>query len=99
MRILQAIDGYPPPLLGGRDVHVQMLTQELARRGHEVEVVTLAGPEGARTEMDGDVVVHRMAGWSRALTRLYVDPRQPFHPTIPDPGLVRSLAALIRQKD
>lgn len=98
MRILQATDCYPPPLLGGRDVHVQMLTHELARRGHDVEVVTLSGRAGARVESDGDVPVHRVAGWSRALSRFYEDPSRIFHPTVPDPGLVLPLARLIRQR-
>jgi glycosyltransferase involved in cell wall biosynthesis len=98
MRILQAIDSYPPPLVGGRDLHVRMLAHELVRRGHEVEVVALAGPDGAHTEMDGDIPVHRITGWSRALSRFYANPEQPFHPTFPDPGVVRSLVDLIRQR-
>ena len=98
MRIIQATDCYPPPLTGGRDLHVRLLAHELARRGHEVEVVTLAGPNGARTEMDGEISVHRIAGWSRALSRFYADPQRPFHPTVPDPGMVHSLANLIRRR-
>jgi glycosyltransferase involved in cell wall biosynthesis len=98
MRILLATDCYPPPLIGGRDLQVQWLAHELARRGHDVEVVTLAGPAGARSETDGDVPVHRMAGWSRALSRFYANPEQPWHPTIPDPGMVHSLVELVRQR-
>ena len=98
MRIFQVTDGYPPPLTGGRDLHVRLLTHELARRGHEVEVATLAGPNGACTEMDDGIPVHRIEGWSRALSRFYADPERPFHPTVPDPGMVRSLADLIRQR-
>ncbi len=71
---------------------VRMLSHELVRRGHEVEAVSLAGPRGPRTELDGPVKVHRVAGWSRVLGRLYADPEKPFHPTLPDPGLVRVLA-------
>jgi glycosyltransferase involved in cell wall biosynthesis len=97
MRILQATDCYPPPLIGGRDLHVRMLAHELSGRGHEVQVVTLAGPEGPHAEMDGNIQVHRIAGWSRALSRFYVNPQKPFHPTVPDPGVVRSLARLIKQ--
>ena len=98
MRIMLATDCYPPPLVGGRDLQVQMLARELSRRGHDVEVITLAGIAGARTETDGDILVHRMAGWSRILSRFYANPDQPFHPTIPDPGLVHSLADLVRQR-
>ena len=44
MRIFEVTDCYPPPLVGGRDLRVQLLSHELARRGHEVDVLTLAGP-------------------------------------------------------
>jgi glycosyltransferase involved in cell wall biosynthesis len=98
MRIFQAIDCYPPPLVGGHALHVRMLAHELVRRGHDVEVVTLAGPGGARTEMDGDVAVHRIAGWSRALDQFSADPERPFHPPIPDPGMVHSLIDLMRER-
>jgi len=98
MRILEATDCYPPPLVGGRDLMVQMLSHELVRRGHEVDVVSLAGPRGPRTELDGPVRVHRVAGWSRILGPLYANPEKPFHPTLPDPGLVRVLARLLRER-
>lgn len=98
MRIFEVTDCYPPPLVGGRDLRVQLLSHELARRGHEVDVLTLAGPKGSRTEHDGEVRVHRLAGWSRMLTPLYVDPEKPFHPTLPDPGLVGAISRLLKQR-
>lgn len=98
MRIFQVTDCYPPPLVGGRDLQVRMLAHELSRRGHDVEVVTLAGSAGARTEVDGDIPVHRISGWSRALSRFYADPERPFHPTVPDPGIVRVLFNMIRER-
>ena len=36
MRIFQVTDCYPPPLVGGRDLTVQLLSRELARRGHRL---------------------------------------------------------------
>lgn len=97
MRIVEVTDCYPPPLVGGRDLLVRMLSHELARRGHEVEVVSLAGPQGPSIERDGLVRVNRVAGWSRALRPLYADPEKPFHPTLPDPGLVRVLGRLLER--
>jgi glycosyltransferase involved in cell wall biosynthesis len=98
VRILQITDCYPPPFVGGRELQVRVLAQELLRRGHEVEVATLAGRSGPHTELDGDITVHRVAGWNRALRRFYADPEQPWHPTIPDPGVVRVLFNLIRER-
>ena len=96
MRIFEATDCYPPPVVGGRDLHVQRLARELARRGHEVDAISLAGRGGPQTERDGMVRVHRLAGWSRFIR--YADPDKPFHPTVPDPGVVRGLAALLRER-
>ena len=98
MRIFQVTDCYPPPLVGGRDLTVQLLSRELARRGHEVDVLTLAGPKGPRTERDGAVQVHRLAGWGRILSSLYADPEKPFHPTVPDPGLVGAISRLLKER-
>lgn len=96
MRILHVSDNYPPQV-GGLELQVQQLTQELARRGHEVRVATLAGRQPAGVELDGDVAVHRIAGWSRTLNTVYGDPSWPFHPTLPDPGVVRALRAVIKE--
>lgn len=95
MKILQTTDSYPPPLVGGRDLQTQLLSHELVARGHTVEVACLAGSAGAVTEWDGPVRVHRLEGWARVLRGLYVDPDKPFHPTLPDPGMMRQLRSLI----
>jgi len=96
VRILEVTDCYPPPFAGGREITVRLLCQELARRGHDVAVATMAGPDGPRIEDDGPVAVHRLAGWSRLVASLYADPNRPFHPTLPDPGLVRALSKLLK---
>jgi glycosyltransferase involved in cell wall biosynthesis len=48
-------------------------------------------------EVDGGIPVHRIAGWSQALSRFYADPERPFHPTAPDPGIVSTLFKLVRE--
>jgi glycosyltransferase involved in cell wall biosynthesis len=99
MRILEATDCYPPPLVGGRDLTVQRLSRALVERGHEVDVVTLAGSGGPRIEIDGSVRVHRLTGWSgRLLAARYANPEKPFHPTLTDPGLVRAVAHLLERR-
>lgn len=96
MRILQATEYYPPPVIGGRELQVQMLTRELRDRGHDVEVISLAGPMGPRTELDDGIRVHRVEGWTRYLGRFYGDRDRPVHPTVPDPGVVRALRTILR---
>jgi glycosyltransferase involved in cell wall biosynthesis len=96
MRILHATDLYPP-VFGGLELQLQQLAEELARRGHEVEVVTLAGASSEASEREATVPVHRIKGWTQALGQIYANPSRPFHPTVPDPGVVLALARLIRQ--
>nr|MDA8331151.1 glycosyltransferase [Candidatus Dormibacteraeota bacterium] len=86
MRILHLTDLYPP-VLGGLETQLEQLCRELASRGHEVDVVTLAGTGGPKAEVREGVRVHRIAGVTRILRPLYEDPRRPFHPTVPDPLL------------
>lgn len=96
MRILQVTDFYPP-VVGGLERHVQTLSRALTRRGHEVAVATLKIPGTREIERDGEVEVRRLSGWNRALTRLYQSRGRPFHPTAPDPGVVRGLRGLIAE--
>ena len=97
MRILQLTDFYPP-VIGGLERHVQTLAHELARRGHEVAVATLAHPSAPAFEQDGSVRVHRLSGWHRALAPFYQSPERPFHPTVPDPGVMAALRRVIARE-
>jgi len=93
-----ASDYYPPPLMGGHAIHVRLLGQELVQRRHEVEVVSPTGPEGPLIEMNGDVVVQRIAGWNRACRRFSTNAERTLRATARDLGLVRTLTKLIRQR-
>lgn len=93
--ILLVTDLYAP-VTGGLEGHVRALGRALARRGHRVTVATFAQPGQPPREDDGGVEVRRIDGWSRALLGLYEDPAYRFHPPAPDPGVVRALAAIVR---
>jgi glycosyltransferase involved in cell wall biosynthesis len=94
VRILLVTDLFAP-VVGGLELHVQALAEELARRGHHVAVATQAQPgRPAREAMDG-YTVHRIDGWSRLLAGRYADPAYRFHPPAPDPGMGRTLAAVV----
>lgn len=96
MRIVQLTDFYRPTI-GGLERHVETLSRESAKLGHEVIVVTLrTGDLPAREEIDGVRIV-RINGWSTKFSRLYADPNRPFHPTFPDPGALASLRAVIAE--
>ena len=97
MRILSLSDFYPP-VVGGLERHVQSLSRELVRRGHHVAVATLKRPGSPVEEMDEGVHVYRIAGFSRVLKPFYQSSERPFHPTVPDPGVMRALHRVIRQE-
>jgi glycosyltransferase involved in cell wall biosynthesis len=90
VRVLSVSDFYPP-IIGGMERHVQSLSRELVRRGHSVAVATLAIPGSPSEEIDEGVRVHRIAGFGRILKPFYQSLDRPFHPTIPDPGLMSAL--------
>ena len=98
MRILQLTDLYWP-VIGGLERFVEILAGSLADRGHTVDVVTGAtatAPAG-RLETDG-AVVHRVTGWQhRVLAPFYASAERPFHPTVPDPGMMRAMRRIVEQ--
>lgn len=100
MRIVLATDVFAPST-GGTERHVAALAERLAAAGHAPVVVTTTpagdepGSAPAREAADPCPVV-RLGGWSGALVRRRARPEQRFHPTAPDPGLVRSLVAICR---
>lgn len=72
LRIALISDLYPPRPCGGVAVFIAGLAQELARRGHEVTVITLATGEHT-VDFENNVWVHRIRedqiGTSRSLER------------------------------
>ncbi len=97
MHIVQLSDFYRP-VIGGLERHVETLSHELIRLGHTVTVVTLRiGDDPAEEILDG-VRVIRIRGWSRYLAALYADATHPFHPTVPDPGVMAALRRVIQRE-
>jgi glycosyltransferase involved in cell wall biosynthesis len=96
LRILELTDLYPP-FIGGLERHVELLSRELASQGHEVVVATSYIPGTPSPEEADGVTVHRLAGWQRVLSPFYAADGRPFHPTLPDPGMVRALREVIER--
>src|SRR5215470_13448860 len=95
MRLIELTDMYPP-VIGGLERFVALLSEELARRGHEVHVVTSAVPGAPAAETSAGVTVHRFPLlYQRMAPRLSRDAARPFHPPAPDPLFRRSLAEVV----
>lgn len=88
MRILQVTDLYTP-VVGGLERHVELLTEALRGRGHDVHVAALSRPH------DGAVDVSMLPSWLGRVPRVHQDASRPLHPTFPDPGVVAALRRLL----
>ncbi|MGC0314664.1 glycosyltransferase family 4 protein [Kitasatospora acidiphila] len=96
MRILQLTDFYRPTI-GGLERHVESLSTEFVRHGHEVTVLTLRIGDRPTSEVIDGVRVERVPSWSGRLSGLYADASRPFHPTVPDPGALAALRGAVRR--
>ena len=96
MRILLLSDFYPP-VLGGLELQVQAQARGLVQRGHQVSVATLT-LDAPGVGRDEGVIVHRIRGWNRLLAPVYEQRERPFHPTMPDPGVVAGLQRIVRSE-
>lgn len=94
MRVLMLTQFYPP-VLGGQERHVRDLAMEMVRRGHEVEVATIASDRQGSTAMDASIPVHRLPALPTRLPSLYSDPQRPHATPFPDPTLRRALRKLL----
>ena len=97
MHVLQLTDFYRPTI-GGLERHVETLSKELVALGHRATVVTLKIGDRPDFEVVDGVRVLRISGWSSALAPFYADADRPFHPTVPDPGVVRRLRRLVARE-
>lgn len=96
MRVLQVSDGYRPAT-GGLERVVELLSKELVARDHPTTVATLTRPDAPEREVVDGVDVRRLEGYTRHLRRFASDPGHFFHPTCPDPALVRLLQELVAE--
>jgi glycosyltransferase involved in cell wall biosynthesis len=95
VRLIELTDLYQPAI-GGLERFVALLSEELARRGHEVHVVTSAVPGLPVAETVAGVNVHRLPLlYQRLAPRLGQDAGRPFHPPAPDPVFQRRLAKVV----
>jgi len=97
MRILWLSDFYPPHI-GGLERHVQMIAGELASRGHEVSVATIWHEGTPSFEWDEGVRVYRFKGTAQSYGFLFSDAHRRFHPTAPDPLIVKSILEVVSRE-
>lgn len=94
MRILMLAQFYTP-IVGGEERHVQDLSRELVKRGHEVAVVTFWHPGSAEFEIDQGVFVHRIRSTMQRADWLFSDQRR-HAPPLPDPEGLRHIGQIFQ---
>lgn len=95
LRVLIVTDSHPP-LIGGANRSVELLSRHLVARGHTVAVAT-AWQEGLpSSEEAGGVRIHRLRDLSSRARRVSADPYKHNPPPFPDPEAALRLRGLIR---
>ncbi|MGE5223997.1 MAG: glycosyltransferase family 4 protein [Omnitrophica WOR_2 bacterium] len=97
MRILMLAQFYAPDI-GGEERHVQDLSHELVKRGHQVAVATIYHPQRAKFENDRGVRVHRIRSTMSRIGRLYQENGRLHAPSFPDPELAIELWKVIERE-
>ncbi len=97
MKILMLTNFYPP-IIGGMGHHVQSVSRELVKRGHEVIVCTTAQRALPMRGTDNGVTVLRLKGLFQQMPFLFKDPGQRHHPPARDPAISRSLKRIIDEQ-
>lgn len=97
MRILLLSQFYPP-IIGGEEIHVRGLGQELVARGHDVAVATLRNDGLDATEMDGGVRVHRIQSTAQRFNSLFTERDRRHAAPFPDPEAVLALQRLVARE-
>jgi glycosyltransferase involved in cell wall biosynthesis len=97
MRILMISDFYPP-FVGGVEVLVSTLSRELADRGHDVVVATLAADDLPAMELDDGVRVHRIRSTAQRSRHLFANESRPWAPPAPDPEAVAGLRSVVARE-
>jgi glycosyltransferase involved in cell wall biosynthesis len=95
MRVL-LLSQFFAPVIGGEERHVEALAGELAARGHEVSIATIAIPGEPAFEVREGVRVHRLRAAAQRLPALFADPRRPHAAPLPDPELAAGLRRVAR---
>jgi glycosyltransferase involved in cell wall biosynthesis len=94
MRVLMLSQSYAP-IVGGEERVVEDLSHELASRGHEVAVATLALPRERGSTVEDGIPVHRLRSTSHRIVGLHRDAERRHSPPAPDPETVIDLRRLV----
>lgn len=94
MKILMLSDFYPP-VIGGLERHVQLLSEGLTKRGHKVAVCTTGCKHLPDFKVENGVKVFRFRGFFQRIPFLFKDLERKYHPPIRDWVITKKLEKVI----
>ena len=97
MKIMMLSDLYPP-FQGGIEAHVESLSNELSKRGHEVHVCTIGRRDLPDYEEKNGVRIYRLDGLFQKIPFLFKDPARKWHPPARDWLISKRLAQIIEKE-
>lgn len=97
MKILMLSDLYRP-FVGGIERHVQLLSQELSKRGHEVVICTMRQRDLPIYEEENEVRIYRLEGLFQIIPFLFRDATKKTHPPAQDWLISREVARIIERE-
>jgi glycosyltransferase involved in cell wall biosynthesis len=86
------------PIVGGEERHVQDLSVELVKRGHEITVATILTPGTAEFEVDQGVRIYRVKSTMQRSRQLYIQADRSHAPPFPDPEITLALRRIIAKE-
>jgi len=94
MKILMLSDFYPP-IIGGMERYVLLLSRELVKRGHEVTVFTVGHEYSSGFTEESGVRVIRLQGFFQKIPFLFKDINKKYPPPFQDWLITRRIKKLI----
>lgn len=86
------------PIVGGEERHVQDLSAELVKRGHQVTVVAFAYPDAPAFEIDQGVRIFRIQSSMRRAKWLFQENERHHAPPFPDPEALWAIRTILQRE-
>jgi len=98
MKVLMVSDVYPP-LVGGQEREIRLLSEAISRKKHQVIVCTLNNGSLPSYSEENGVRVYRIEGMFQRIPHLYRNPQRKFHPPVVDWIVARNLQKIVKTEN
>lgn len=89
------LSDFYPPIIGGLERHVQLLSKGLTKRGHKVAVCTIRNRHLPNFNVENGVKVFRFRGFFQRIPLLFKTTEKKYHPPVKDWMITKKLEKVI----